>query len=251
MLILDCDTLVLLFLAGCIAWTISTLSGGAGSVILLALATHVIRVSQAAPVITVAGLMASPARIATSWRLIEWQVVRWYLPGAMLGAICGGWLLSSLPRGWITLLVGMFLISTPFQYRFGRQLCSFQMPLPGFIPVSIVVGLVSGLIGASSLISLPFYLNFGLTKERLIATGAVHSLFIQLTKIATYTTVGILGVRSLAEGVAAGSGAVAAICCTRRLLERLDETWFRRFAVVLMLTTGALMLWNSRTLLHG
>ena len=247
----DIDTLALLFLAGCVGWTISTFSGGAGSIILLALATHVIRIAQAAPVVTVASLMASPARIATSWRLIEWQVVRWYLPGAMLGAICGGLLLSSLPRGWITLLIGVFLVSTPFQYRFGARVRTFRMKLPGFVPVSIVVGLVSGLIGASSLISLPFYLNYGLTKERLIATGAVHSLFIQLTKIATYTTVGVFGVRSLAEGAAAGAGAVLAIVGTRRLLARLQETWFRRFAVILMLTSGALMPWNSRALLRG
>ena len=42
------------------------------------------------------------------------------------------------------------------------------------------------MIGASSLVSLPFYLNYGLTKERMIATGAFHSLFIQLAKLATY-----------------------------------------------------------------
>ncbi len=66
------------------------------------------------------------------------------------------------------------------------------MQLPWFIPVSVVVGVVSGVIGASSLVSAPFYLNYGLTKERMIATGAVHSIFIQITKIATYGSLGVL-----------------------------------------------------------
>jgi uncharacterized protein len=245
----DLSTSVLLFLAGCVSWTISTFSGGAGSVILLATVTHLIRVRQVAPVVTLASLMASPARIAVSWRLVQWRVVRWYLPGAMAGAVLGGWLLSRARADWLTLIVGVFLVGSALSYRPSRGTRSFTMPLPVFVPVSVIVGLVSGLIGASSLISLPFYLNYGLTKERLIATGSVHSLFIQLTKIATYASLGTLGSRSLVEGVLAGAGAVIAILATRRWLDNMREVWFRRLAVALMLTSGAAMLWDSRHLL--
>jgi hypothetical protein len=45
------------------------------------------------------------------------------------------------------------------------------MRLPWFIPLSLAVSLISGVIGASSLVSLPFYLNYGLTKERMIAAA--------------------------------------------------------------------------------
>ena len=105
-------------------------------------------------------------------------------------------------------------------------------------------GLISGLIGASSLISLPFYLNYGLTKERLIATGSVHSLFIQVTKLATYSSIGILSSRSLLEGIIGGFGAVCAILVTRRSLNAMSEIWFRRLAVLLMLVSGISMLWH-------
>ena len=155
----DLQTPALLFLAGCVSWTISTFSGGSGSLILLAVATHLIRLTQVAPVITVASLMASPARIALSWRLVEWRVVRWYLPGAVAGAMLGSWLLSWAPIDWLTLIVGVFLVSNAMRYRLGERVRSFPMPLPCFIPVSVAVGLVSGLVGASSLICLPFYLN--------------------------------------------------------------------------------------------
>ncbi len=122
------------------------------------------------------------------------------------------------------------------------------MRLPYFIPVSMMVGLVSGVVGASSLVSLPFYLNFGLTKERMIATASVHSLFIQLTKIATYGSLGLLSRGAILEGVAAGAGAAAAIIITRRWLDAFAETWFRRLAVLLMFTSGLSMLWRSRGL---
>ena len=239
------ETSILLFLAGCASWTISTFSGGAGSIILLAVVTHFIRVETIAPVITIASLMASPARILISWRLIEWQVVRWYLPGAISGAVVGSLILASANVTWLYVIVGFFLISTPAQYRLGGRARSFSMRLPWFIPVSVTVGLISGIIGASSLISVPFYLNHGLIKERMIATGAVHSLFIQVTKLSTYGSLGMLTSGSILEGAAAGLGAIVAICVTRPWLDSFNELWFRRLAILLMLLSGLSMLWRT------
>jgi uncharacterized protein len=244
----DLTTSVLLFLAGCASWTISTFSGGTGSIVLLALVTHLIRVTTVAPVITVAGLLASPTRVLVSWRFIEWKIVRWYLPGAITGAILGSWLFTWANAAWLSLLVGLFLVSTPIQYRLGGRPRSFPMRLAWFIPVSLVVGLLSGVIGASSLVSIPFYLNYGLTKQRMIATGAFHSLFIQFTKIATYGSLGALSSRSVLEGVSAGLGAIVAIYVTSRWLERFRDAWFRRLAILLMLTSGLSLLWRSRSL---
>ncbi len=243
------ETSVLLFVAGLASWTIGIFSGGGGSLVLLGMVTHLIRVMAVAPVITIASMMASPTRILVSWRLIDWQVVRWYLPGGIAGAIVGSWFFTLAAASWLQVIVGRFLISTPFQYRFGNRARSFPMRLAWFVPLSCAVGVISGIMGASSLVSAPFYLNYGLTKERMIATGAVHSLFIQLTKIATYGSLGVLAPGSILEGVLAGVGAVVAILATRRWLDRFEETWFRRLAILLMLLRGLSLLWRSRTLL--
>jgi uncharacterized membrane protein YfcA len=42
----DLETTVLLFVAGFVSWTISTFSGGAGSIVLLAAVTHLIRATS-------------------------------------------------------------------------------------------------------------------------------------------------------------------------------------------------------------
>lgn len=246
---LDLGTSVLLFIAGCASWIIGIFSGGAGSIVLLAVLTHLVRVKTIAPVITIASLMAGPTRILVSWRLIEWAVVRWYLPGAICGAIIGSWFFTWANTAWLRVIVGFFLVSMPIQYRLGAQARSFPMRLPWFIPVSIAVGAISGVIGASSLVSAPFYLNYGLTKERMIATGAVHSIFIQATKIATYGSLGVLTATSILEGAAVGLGAMVAIWVTRRWLDSFRELWFRRLAILLMLIGGLSMLWRSRGLL--
>jgi uncharacterized membrane protein YfcA len=245
----DLETSILLFVAGFVSWTIGTFSGSGGSLVLLAAVTHLIRVKTIAPVVTIASLMAAPTRITVSWRLIEWQVVRWYLPGAITGAVIGSWVFTWANAHWLSLILGLFLVSTPLQYRFGGRARSFAMRLPWFVPVSLAVGLTSGVIGASSLVSVPFYLNYGLTKERMIATGAVHSLFIQLTKIVTYGSLGALSSRAAIEGVLAGLGAMTAIWATRPWLDRFAEIWFRRLAILLMLLSGLSLLWRSRALL--
>jgi len=245
----DLGTSILLFVAGCASWIIGIFSGGGGSIVLLAVITNLIRVKTIAPVITIASLMAGPTRILVSWRLIEWAVVRWYLPGAITGAIVGSWFFTWANAAWLRLIVGLFLVSMPIQYRLGAQARSFPMRLPWFIPVSVAVGVISGVIGASSLVSAPFYLNYGLTKERMIATGAVHSIFIQITKIATYGSLGVLSSGSILEGVAVGWGAIVAILVTRRWLDSFKELWFRRLAILLMLISGLSMLWRSRGLL--
>ncbi len=246
----DLATSIVLFAAGFVSWTIGTFSGAAGSIVLLAVVTDLIRVKTIAPVITIASLVASPARVLVWWRLIEWRVVRWYVPGAVGGAIIGSLIFTFANAVWLGFLVGLFLVSTPFQYRLGERARSFPMRLPWFIPVSIAVGLISGVVGASSLISVPFYLNYGLTKERMIATGAFHSLFIQLTKIAAYGSLGVMSFGSAMEGLCAGLGAVVAIYATRRGLDRFKEIWFRRLAILVMLIGGLSMLWRSRGLFN-
>ena len=66
------------------------------------------------------------------------------------------------------------------------------MRLPWFVPVSFVSGLTSAIVGAGGLLANPFYLDYGLTKERMLATRAVNSLVIQLVKIAAYLAFGVL-----------------------------------------------------------
>jgi uncharacterized membrane protein YfcA len=200
-------------------------------------------------VVTVASLLSAPVRMALFWRHIDWQVVRWYAPGGVLGAAAGAWLLSRLPAGWFDLGVGLFLLSTGPQYRLGSRPRSFPMPLAGFVPLSFVVGMISAILGASGLIASPFYLNYGLSKEPLLATRAANSIAIQLAKIAAYAEFGAFRPDTLPHGVAAGLGAAVAIAISRPLLPHISVDRFRRFSVLMMMAAGLYILWRRRHLL--
>ena len=239
-------TYALFFFAGLASWALSTLAAGGGSMLLLPVATYAVPANAVAPIVTVASLLASPTRIMLLWTNIRWRVVRHYLPGATLGAFLGSFALTHIAAEWLHIVVALFLISTFWQYRFGERPRSFGMPLAWFVPLSVVVGLVSGLVGASGLLANPFYLNYGLIKEEMIATRAVNSTAIQVTKLSAYGAFGVLSFDLLFDGLAAGAGAVVGIWISNRWLAHISEKRFRQLSILLMVTAGILILWQQR-----
>jgi uncharacterized membrane protein YfcA len=238
---------VSLVIAGFVSWTISTLSAGGGSVLFVAAVTILLRGHAIAPVVTLASAMTSPARIILFWSSVDWKVVCWYLPGAVLGAIAGSWVFGQISGRAIKIAIGIFLVSTIWQFRLGDRPKSSTMRRPWFVPVSIVSGLTSAIVGASGLLANPFYLNYGLTKEGMLATRAVNSLVIQLVKLAAYFALGILNWDLVGHGFSAGLGGVLAVWSTRPWLRRLDHHRFRRLSVAVMVIAGLLTLWQQRT----
>src|SRR5215472_7471449 len=90
-----------LFAAGLVSWVISTLAAGGGSVLIVAAVAVILRGQAIAPVVTMTSLLASPGRMILLWRFIDWRVVRWYLPGATMGALLGGWTFAHINTEWL------------------------------------------------------------------------------------------------------------------------------------------------------
>lgn len=244
-------TASLFFLVGLLAWTISSFAAGGGSMLLAAAAAILAPSRAVAPIVTVTSLVAALARIALFRRLIVWRLVGWYAPGGIAGAAFGGWVYAELRSDWLQLLVGIFLLSAVAQHQIAELRHWRPTPHLVLVPVSFFSGLVSAVVGASGLLANPFYLGYGLEKQSLLATRAVNSLAIQLTKIASYAAVGALSSERLLDGAAASAGAALAVGLSNSWLRRVPSKWFRQFVLVLLVGTGALMLWQRRALLLG
>jgi hypothetical protein len=156
-----------------------------------------------------------------------------------------------LSSHWIELVLAAFLISTLWQFRLGERARSFRMRTAWFVPVSFCSGLVSGMVGASGLLVNPFYLNYGLEKEAMLATRAVNSMVIQVVKLAAYAALGMLTWPLIRHGTAAGVGAVAAIVIATPWLAVLTRRRFRQLAVLAMVLGGTTIIWKQRFFLVG
>lgn len=242
-------TLLLLALGGYLAWLVSILSGGGGAMLLIPLLTWTIGPRGVAPVIAMVTLFDGPVRLALFWRHVRWDVVRWYLPGAIAGATLGGYVFANTRADWLKVIAGLFLISTVFQYSFGKRKRSFNMRRWMFLPIGFVVSLVSGIIGEAGPVLNPFYLNYGVEKEAMIGTKSVNSIAMQATKLASYFAFGALLKEFLIYGVVIGVSAALASWTGKRFLARMEGKRFRQFVITLMVVAGCLMLWQERDVL--
>ena len=237
--------LLILFIAGTVAFIISTISGGGGALILLPFLNFLIGTTKTAPVLNLGTFIGRPARLILFWKHINWQVFWYYVPAAMLGAWVGGWFFSRVDGSWLQILVGLFLISTVFQYRFGKKQRSFPVSLWFFIPLGFVVSILGTVIGALGPILNPFYLNLGLDKEELIATKTVNSFFLGLSQIGSYAFFGLLYRELWIYGIALGFGAVVGNIIGKKFLSRMKSTTFRQLLILLMVISGILLIYNQ------
>jgi uncharacterized membrane protein YfcA len=233
---------IVIFLSGFLAYVISTLSGGGGSLLLVPVINFLIGTKATAPVVNLGNLIGEPVRIILFWKNIQWRIVKYYLPSAIAGTILSAWIFSSLKLEWLQIVVGLFLISTIFQYRFGKKERSFKMKLAWFIPLGFIIAFFSTLIGAVGPVLNPFYLNYGLQKQNMIATKTMNSFFVGLVQISSYTALGSLKGNLWVYGIILGIGASAGNWVGKTWLHKVSGDLFRKLVIAVMVLSGIIMI---------
>ena len=231
-----------LFVAGMAAFIISTVSGGGGAMLLIPITSSMIGTAVTPPVINLATLMSNASRLYLFWHEIDWSLTRYYVPSAIVGAWLAALVFSRLDAGWIQLLVGVFLVSTIFQYRFGKVDKTFNMPKVGFIPLGFIIAFMSTLVGGLGPILNPFYMNAGLEKENLIATKTANSFFVGMIQIGSYTFFGVFTAQLWVYGLILGLGAVIGNVIGKRFLAGMTISQFRVMLLTLMVISGLIMI---------
>lgn len=236
---------LVLFLLGVGAFIVSTVSGGGGALLLVPVLNWLLGVHQTAPVLNLGSFIGRPSRLLIFWRHIDWKVCLYYAPPALVGAWLGAQLFGSFNIEWLQIVVGLFLISTIFQYRFGKRDRSFQMKLWYFIPLGLLVSTLGTIIGAMGPILNPFYLNLGLDKEDLIATKTANSFLMGIAQIGSYSFFGLLHGEYWIYGIALGLGATLGNVVGKRFLRKMKSLTFRRLLILLMVISGILLIYRQ------
>lgn len=231
-----------LLVTGVLAWFISTLTAGGAAMLVIPILGLLMGVELVAPILSVATVMANPARAFMFRHYIRMDVIRWLLPGSLCGVIIGSWLLSRSNPVWIQLLLGVFLSSILLQYRLGKSARSFSVSVWWFLPIGIVVASLSALTGATGPVLNPFLLNYGLIKEDMVGTKSFNSLFMQLTKVGAYMSLGLMTDQAWVAGFALGSGAIIGAYFAKKQLVKMTATQFRKGVLIMMTISGVVML---------
>lgn len=239
-------TIWLLVLASAIAWFISSLAGGGSPFIIVPMVNFLLEAQAVPPVVTTGMLLGNLQRTFMFWQDIDWRLTWWYLPGAVLGAILGAFVYTQTQLQWLQILLGLFLVSSVFSFGFGDKEPSFQIQGWFFLPAGFIYAFLSGLIGSVGPVLNPFYLNYGLVKEKMIATKSAHVVVVHVAKIFTYITFGALTKPYILYGLVIGITAIPANWLGQIVLKRMSDDQFRKFVMVLVTISGLLILWNQR-----
>jgi uncharacterized membrane protein YfcA len=234
-----------LFLAGVISFTISTLTAGGGAMMLLPVLSLMIGAQNVAPVLNLGNFLGRPVRLILFWKHIRWELVKYYLPSSFVGAFLGAWLLSSFESRALEVVIGLFLISTILQYRFGKRKHSFKMKLWYFIPLGVIIPFITSITGALGPLLNPFLLNYEMNKEELIATKTFNSFSAGAVQIGSYTFFGALHGELWVWGLALGIGIGLGNYFGKVLLSKISEKSFRQWAIVFMVISGVILIVKS------
>ncbi len=231
-----------LFFLGATTFTLSTISGGGGAMMQIPILNFLIGASQTAPVINLGAFISRPTRILIFWKYIVWKVFWYFVPAAMFGALLAAWLFSEVKIYWIQFLVGLFLVSTFFQFRFGKKDRSFEVKLWYFIPLGLFISIIGTFTGGMGPVLNPFLLNAGIDKEKLVGTKAAQSFFLGLAQVSGYVFFGLLTKTLWAYGIALGLGAIVGNLVGKWLLFRMSKIAFRRWLITIMVIAGLVLI---------
>lgn len=241
--------IVSLTLISFVAWFLSTLSGGGSPFILIPVINLILGAAAVPPVITTGMLLGNLQRVLMLWRDIDWRLTFWYLPGAITGSVLGAYTFTHIHLAWLQVLIGLFLLSNIFTFGFGKKERTFKVAEWYFLPAGFFKSFISGLIGSSGPVLNPFYLNYGLVKEQLLATKSLHMASLHVVKIIAYVAFGAFTPEYFGYGLIIGLAALPANLLGKQILGHMNPLHFRQLVLWSMAIGGGFMLWQERAFL--
>ena len=133
-LFLDLDSAFILLITSLFTSAMTAAFGLGGGVIMLAALVNFLPVAYVIPIHGVIQASSNLSRAALLRAFIDWNIIRYYLLGAVFGALIGGQFVVSLPESVLLSIVGLFILYVvwgpkPKQFKADRYSYMFGLLL--------------------------------------------------------------------------------------------------------------------------
>ena len=226
---------------GLFAGTLSGIVGFGASIMLMPVLMLAFGPQEAVPIMAIAGLLANFSRVLVWWRDIDWRANAYYcvtaIPMAALGART---LLVLDPRVVEGVLGGLFLLMIPARrwlFARGMRVEAWHLTLVG-----AVIGFLSGMVASTGPINTPFFLAYGLVKGAYLATEALGSMAIGLTKAIVFQRFNALPLETVVRGLFIGASLMAGSRLAKGFVLRLEADQFRLLMDLLLAGASLVLL---------
>jgi uncharacterized membrane protein YfcA len=229
---------------GLVSGTLSGIVGFGASIMLMPALVFTFGPREAVPIMAIAALLANLARVMVWWREIDWRANAFYcitaVPAAALGVRT---LLTLNPSVVEGILGGMFLVMIPARRWLlarGLSIKAWHLTLVG-----AGIGFLTGLVASTGPINTPFFLAYGLVKGAFLATEALGSIALGLTKAIVFQRFNALPVETIVRGLIVGASLMIGSRLAKGFVLRLEASQFRLLMDVLLAAAGAILLWRA------
>jgi uncharacterized membrane protein YfcA len=234
---------------GLFAGTLSGIVGFGASIMLMPVLMLAFGPQEAVPIMAIAALLANLSRVLVWWRDIDWRANVYYCVTAVPMAALGARTLLVLdPRVVEGVLGGLFLVMIPARrwlFARGMRVEAWHLTLVG-----AVIGFLSGMVASTGPINTPFFLAYGLVKGAYLATEALGSMAIGLTKAIVFQRFDALPLETVARGIFIGASLMAGSRLAKGFVLRLEADQFRLLMDLLLAGAGLVLLWGAFALPH-
>ncbi len=232
------------FYAIVLALSVLSASTGIGTgFILIPLATLYFGPKEAVGICTLFFLFQSANKMLLFREHVRWKTGAQLLFFAIPGAIIGSLALSVLPADLFRTLFAAIILLYLFNeiIRIVPKIHVRERTAVSLF--GLLYGFLSGLVGSGSVIKGPLLAGIGMKKEVYIGTYAFTSFFVNIPKLATYATTGVIDRRVLVYAIPFLLLSIAGTTIGRLLVRRMRSdvfTWilygsFAVSAIVLLL----------------
>lgn len=240
-------SLLVLFVFSFLAFSISAICGGGAGLMLIPLLGNLLPISQVPAALSIGTFSSSVSRILLFKNKICWPIVKCFVPAALPAVWLGAWLLRFVNPVYLEVVMGLFLVGNVFfLFKKNKSLELSQKPSRILLVfIGFLAGFLSGITGAVGVLFNGFYLQYGLTKEEIIATRAANEIVLHLIKIILYFLFGLLVMRVLFFGLVIALSAIISSWSMKWMLPKLSEGLFKKIGYFAMIFSGFFMLTKS------
>jgi uncharacterized protein len=235
---------------GLAAGTLSGIVGFGASIMLMPALMLAFGPQEAVPMMAIAALLANLSRVLVWWREIDWRANAYYCATAVPCAALGARTLLVLdPRLVEGILGGLFMVMIPARrwlFARGLRVEAWHLSLVG-----AGIGFLSGLVASTGPINTPFFLAYGLVKGAYLATEALGSMAIGITKAIVFQRFDALPLETVGRGLLVGTSLMAGSRLAKGFVLRLDASQFRLLMDLLLAGAGLVLLWGAFALPHS
>jgi uncharacterized membrane protein YfcA len=229
---------------GLVAGALTGIVGTGSSIMLLPVLVLQFGPKQAVPIMAISGLMANVAKGMAWWRDVDWRAFAAYSCTGAPAAALGARTLLVLPAHWVDGALGVFfLLMIPA--RRWLHMRSIRISLWQLALAGAAIGYLTGIVLSTGPLSVPAFLAYGLLKGPFLATEAVSSLALFVSKVVTFRELGALPAASIVQGLIIGSSVMVGSFGGKMIVQRMSVGLFQHVLDGLLLCSGLSMLWAA------